>query len=355
MSHITNKMKRFIVKNSLAVTFMSSLMIPMSIAQTNDNIIISGSTTVYPFAEVIALRTKKQTGITPIVQKTGSSAGLKAICNQDAHIANASRRIKPSELATCQDNNINLMEFWIGRDGIVMTTHIDNKAIGSLTRKQIYQATVKQLYVKGQLVDNPYKQWKDISPELPDIDIVIYGPPKGSGTRDAFQNLSLEKGALSNLQMIELNKTDKEKFKELTQTLRDDGHYIEVPENELSTVDKINGNPDALAIFGYSYYRRGRDILRAIDIEGVAPNVNDILSGYYKMSRPLYFYVNFDDYQKSTLLQSYVSSFIDKGAITGNGFLTKSGLIPLSDAEFSLENEKLSQRTYLDDTILANY
>ena len=355
MSYIRNSITRFIVKNSLAVTFISSLMMPLNLGYAADNIIISGSTTVYPFAEVIALRTKKQTGVAPIVQKTGSSAGIKAVCNKEAHIANASRRIKISELEKCQDNNINLMEFWVGRDGIVMATHIDNKAIASLTRKQIYQATVKQLYVKGQLVDNPYKKWKDISPELPNVDIVIYGPPKGSGTRDAFQNLSLEKGALSNLQMIALHKTDSEKFNELTQTLRDDEHYIEVPENELSTIDKINGNPDALAIFGYSYYRRGRDVLRAIDIEGVAPNVNDILSGYYKMSRPLYFYVNFSDYQKLTLLRSYVSSFIDKNAITANGFLTKSGLIPLSNAEFSLESKKLSNPAYLNDDALANY
>ena len=160
---------------------------------------------------------KKQTGIAPIVQKTGSTAGIKAICHKEAHIANASRRIKPSELATCQDNNINLIEFWVGRDGIVLTTHIDNKAIESLSRKQIYQASVKQLYVKGQLVDNPYKKWSDISPKLPDIDIAIYGPPKGSGTRDAFQDLVLENSALSNLQMIKLYKTDREKFNELAQ------------------------------------------------------------------------------------------------------------------------------------------
>ncbi|MCH9852340.1 MAG: substrate-binding domain-containing protein [Alphaproteobacteria bacterium] len=355
MSYIKNSMKRFIVKNSLAVTFISSLMMPLSAAHAAENIIISGSTTVYPFSEVIALRTKKQTGVAPIVQKTGSSAGIKSICNQESQIANASRRIKPSELATCQANNINLMEFWVGRDGIVLTTHIDNKAIASLTRKQIYQATVKQLYVKGKLIDNPYKKWSDISSKLPTIDITIYGPPSGSGTRDAFQSLSLEKGALSNLQMIELHKTDKERFKTLTQTLRDDGHYIEVAENELSTIDKINGNPDALAIFGYSYYRKGRDVLRAIDIEGVSPNVDDILSGYYKMSRPLYFYVNFSDYQKSTILRSYVRSFIDKNAITGNGFLTKSGLIPLSNAEFSLEKEKLVKPAYLVDTVLASY
>ncbi|MCH9844999.1 MAG: substrate-binding domain-containing protein [Alphaproteobacteria bacterium] len=355
MSYIRNTMKRFIVKNSLTATFISSLMMPLNAGYAADNIIISGSTTVYPFSEVIAQRTQKQTGIAPVVQKTGSSAGLRAICNKEAHIANASRRIKLSELKKCQDNNINLVEFWIGRDGIVLTTHINNNAIKSLTRKQIYQATVKELYVKGTLVANPYKKWRDISPELPDIDITIYGPANGSGTRDAFHALSLKKGALSNLQMITLHKTDIEKFNELTQTLRDDGHYIEALENELPTTDHIIDNPNALAIFGYSYYISGRDRLRAIDIEGVSPNVNDIVSGYYKMSRPLYFYINFNDSEKSALLQSYVRSFIDKGAITGDGFLTKIGLIPLSNAEFSLEKAKLSKPVYLNEQILANY
>ena len=125
--------------------------------------------------------------------------------------------------------------------------------------------------------------------------------------------------------------------------MRDDGHYIEVPENDLSTFEAIKSNPDALAIFSYSYYKLGSYTLRAINIERVAPNVADILSGYYKMSRPLYFYVNANDYKTLPLLQSYVNLFIDKNAITDNGFLTETGLIPLSNAEFSLEEAKLSK------------
>ncbi len=343
MSHLNHAIMRFILKNSLVIAFISSLMVPISFAQTEDDIIITGSTTVHPFAEAIAQRTKKQTGTAPIVEKTGSTAGIKAVCHKEAHIANASRRIKPSELATCQDNNIKLIEFWVGRDGIALTTHIDNKAIESLSRKQIYQATIRQLYIKGQLVANPYKKWSDISPQLPDIDIKIYGPPKGSGTRDAFQELALENSALSSIQMIKLYKTSRDKFNELASTLRDDGHYIEVPENDLLTFEAIKSNPDALAIFSYSYYKLGSYTLRAINIERVAPNVADILSGYYKMSRPLYFYVNENDYKTLPVLQSYVNLFIDKNAITGNGFLTETGLIPLSNAEFSIEEAKLSK------------
>ena len=343
MAYIRNAIVQFIIKNSLAIVFISSLMVPISFAQTEDDIIITGSTTVHPFAEAIALRTKQKAGIAPIVQKSNSTAGIKAICQQEAHVANASRRIKPSELATCQDNNINLIEFWVGRDGIALTTHKDNKAIESLSRKQIYQATIKQLYIKGQLVDNPYKKWSDISPELPDIDILIYGPPKGSGTRDAFQELVLENSALSSIQMIKLYKTSRNKFNELASILRDDGYYIDVPENDLLTFEVIKDKPDALAIFSYSYYKLGSYTLRAINIERVAPNVADILSGYYKMSRPLYFYVNENDYKTLPLLQSYVNLFINENAITDTGFLVETGLIPLSNAEFSIEKAKLSK------------
>ena len=327
---------------SIITSLLMTSLLLASVSHAN-TLAISGSSTVYPFAKEITAKTKAKTGVAPSLKSSGSSSGIKDLCAGRVAIANASRRIKADELQLCDNSNVKLSEYWVGRDGIVISTHISNDALKSITRKQLYQATVAQLYVKGVLTENPYTLWSDISPELPEIEIVVYGPDIGYGTRDALQKLALEIGASSSIHMIALRNEDGDTFKTLFNTLREDGAYIGIPDNDPTLAGKIEDNPNAIAISSYSYFDKNRKTLKGVAVEGVKPNFEHILSGYYKLSRPLYFYLNIKNFQDSSLVRSYVQTFIAKNAISEKGFLVKKGLIPLSNAEFSLEAGKATK------------
>ena len=222
-----------------------------------DNIEVVGSSTVYPFSTVVAERYGRSTGkATPKIESTGSGGGMKLFCSgvgtNYPDITNSSRRIKMSEFKKCQENGVkDVIEVQIGYDGIVIANSVDAKSI-NLSRKDIFLALAAKVPgdTEGSLIDNPYTNWKQINPLLPDIDIEVLGPPPTSGTRDAFVELGMEGGCKKIAWIAALKKTDKNTYKQVCHTVREDGRYIEAGENDNLIVQKLEANPAALGIFG---------------------------------------------------------------------------------------------------------
>jgi phosphate transport system substrate-binding protein len=311
-------------------------------AQTSrDYISIVGSSTVYPFTTAVA-ETFGRSGSfkTPKVESTGTGGGFKLFCNGVgvAHpdIANASRRIKQSEIDTCARNGVtDIVEIKVGYDGIVLA-HSRKAANMKLSRKDVYLALAKQVpdpANPSSLVANPYKTWKDVNSSLPATKIEVLGPPPTSGTRDAFVELVMESGCSSFGWIKTLKEVDEPRFKRVCDSLREDGAYIEAGENDNLIVQKLESNPSALGIFGYSYLEENQDKLAGSLLEGVTPVFETISSGKYPAARPLFIYVKKAHVGVIPGMKEFVTEYVSDKALGQEGYLADKGLIPPSDAE----------------------
>jgi phosphate transport system substrate-binding protein len=307
-------------------------------AQARDQIRIVGSSTVFPFATSVAERFGRSTSYkTPVVESTGSGGGLKLFCSGSGldtpDIANASRRIKSSEVELCAKNNVEeIVEIKIGYDGIALANSKKTERF-SLSTKQIFLALAREIPVNGQLVTNPNRTWKDVDPSLPDQKIEVLGPPPTSGTRDAFVELAMEKGAKQIPMLAELKKKDKKAFKAVAHAIREDGAFVEAGENDNLIVQKLNANPGALGIFGFSFLDQNADRIQGSLVDGVAPGFDEIADGSYAISRSLYFYLKKSHVGVVSGLQEFVVEFASERASGGEGYLADKGLIPLTAGE----------------------
>jgi len=310
---------------------------------SRDYISIVGSSTVYPFATVVAEQFGKTTQFkTPKIESTGSGGGIKLFCAgvgvQHPDITNASRAIKKSELETCAKNGVKeVVEVKIGYDGITVAHHKGGKPV-AMTRKELWLALAKDVPdPKGgeTLVANPYQTWNQINPSLPNAKIEVLGPPPTSGTRDAFVELVMDEGCEQFGFIKAMKKSDKKKYKATCQTVREDGGYIEAGENDNLIVQKLEANPNAFGIFGYSFLDQNRDKVEGVAIEGVQPEFELIASGKYPVSRPLFFYVKKAHVGVIPGLKEYIAEFSSEKAWGPDGYLAERGLIPMPDAERS--------------------
>jgi phosphate transport system substrate-binding protein len=308
-------------------------------ASARDQIRIVGSSTVYPFATVVAEEFGRTSGFrTPIVESTGSGGGLKLFCAgvgvETPDITNASRRIKQSEVDLCAENGVEVItEIKIGYDGIVLANS-KKAAHMSLELRDIFLALAKEVPASnGDLVPNPNKTWKDVNPAFPDIEIEVLGPPPTSGTRDAFNELALEGGCKTFPDLAALKKTDKSRFKTICRSVREDGAYVEAGENDNLIVQKLVANPDALGVFGYSFLDQNADVIQGSTVDGTAPRFEKISSGDYPVSRALYFYVKAAHVDAIPGMAEYVAEFTSEKAVGDYGYLADKGLIPAPVAE----------------------
>ncbi|MFM1891047.1 MAG: hypothetical protein RLZ44_124 [Pseudomonadota bacterium] len=310
-------------------------------AAQRDYISIVGSSTVYPFATVVAEQFGKTTQFkTPKIESTGSGGGLKLFCAgvgvEHPDITNSSRRIKKSEQEMCAKNGVtDVVEVKIGYDGIVLA---NSRASGlmEISRKDIFLALAKQVPdPKGgdKLVANPYKTWKDVNPALPAVKIEVLGPPPTSGTRDAFTELALETGCDEIESIKALKKSDKDLHKAVCQTVREDGGYVEAGENDNLIVQKLEANPAAFGVFGFSFLDQNADKLQGSKIDGVDPTFDNIADGSYPVSRPLYFYVKKAHVGAVPGIKEYLAEFVSDKAFGPEGYLADKGLIPMPEAE----------------------
>ena len=317
------------------ISVLAGLLITAN-AFARDNIEVVGSSTVYPFSTVVAERYGRSTGkATPKIESTGSGGGMKLFCSgvgtNYPDITNSSRRIKMSEFKKCQENGVkDVIEVQIGYDGIVIANSVDAKSI-NLSRKDIFLALAAKVPgdTEGSLIDNPYTNWKQINPLLPDIDIEVLGPPPTSGTRDAFVELGMEGGCKKIAWIAALKKTDKNTYKQVCHTVREDGRYIEAGENDNLIVQKLEANPAALGIFGFSFLDQNADKVQGASIESVEPTFESIADKSYPISRPLFFYVKKAHVGVVPGMMGYLKEFTSERAWGVEGYLAEKGMIPL--------------------------
>jgi len=318
-----------------AIVFaMASISATSSMAR--ESIEVVGSSTVYPFSTVVAERYGRASGqLTPKIESTGSGGGMKLFCSgvgtNYPDITNSSRRMKSSEFKKCHANGVKeVIEVQVGYDGIVIANSVESAPV-ELSRKDIFLALAAQVpgAAEGELIDNPYTTWKQVNSALPDTAIEVLGPPPTSGTRDAFAELALEGGCKKFAWIKAMKKTDKSAYKALCHTIREDGAYIEAGENDNLIVQKLQANPAALGIFGFSFLDQNADKVQGANIESVEPTFESIADKSYPISRPLYFYVKKAHVGVVPGIEGYLKEFTSERAWGEDGYLAEKGMIPL--------------------------
>jgi phosphate transport system substrate-binding protein len=309
-------------------------------AEARDQIRIVGSSTVYPFTTAVAENFGKKSGMkTPVVESTGTGGGMKLFCAgvgaDHPDITNASRRIKKSEFESCQAKGVSeILELNIGFDGLTVA-HSKNGPPVQLTLAQIYLALAKQVPgPDGKLIPNPNMQWSDIDSSLPAIKIEVLGPPPTSGTRDSLHELFMEKGAEQIDAMKQLKDADAKAFESAWKTIRDDGAYVEAGENDNVIVQKLEANPNAFGIFGYSFLEENTARLAGVPIDAVEPTFEHIASGKYEGGRRLYVYFKKQHIGLVPGIQEFAEEYISPAALGEDGYLAAKGLVPLPPDEF---------------------
>lgn len=339
-------MKKYLLGTIAALAFIGST---GAHAQSRDQIRIVGSSTVFPFSTAVAEEFGRTTNFkAPIVESTGSGGGLKLFCGGvgTAHpdITNSSRRIKQSEVDMCAANGVSeIVEMKIGFDGIVMAAAKTSPSM-TLALHHIYLALAAQVPApgtdggEGHLIPNPFKRWNEIDPSLPNEEIVVLGPPPTSGTRDAFVELALEVGCDFFKGNAALKKSNENKHKQVCQTVREDGAYVEAGENDNLIVQKLQADGRAVGVFGYSFLDQNSDVLQAFpvakdDAEAVEPTFEAISSGDYPVSRSLYVYVKKAHVGVVPGIKEFLTEFTSEATWGDMGYLADRGLIPLPEDE----------------------
>ncbi len=330
--------RKFILAGGAAALALAGIAAAQS---ARDYINVVGSSTVYPFTTTVAEQFGRSGSFkTPKVESTGTGGGIKLFCGgvgvQHSDVANASRRIKATEVETCAKNGVkDILEVKIGYDGIVVA-NAKSAPTYKLTRKDIYLALAKKVpdpAAPETLVTNPYRTWNQINPSLPAEKIEVLGPPPTSGTRDAFHELVMEPGCSTYAWIKAAKDVDESRFRVICHTIREDGAYIEAGENDNLIVQKLEANPKALGIFGYSFLEENLNKLHGSIVEGQAPTFENIASTRYPVSRPLYIYVKKAHIGVIPGLKEFVAEYTSDRAFGPDGYLVDKGLIPLQAGE----------------------
>ena len=317
-----------------------------------EQIRVVGSSTLYPFSTAVSEAFTKRTGgfKSPIVESTGTGAGMKLFCAgvgiQHPDIENASRRIKKSEYEDCAKNGVkDIVEVQVGLDGIAFAEASGGPGM-SLTPLDVYKALAETPFGKP----NTAKSWKDVNPALPDLPISVYGPPKTSGTRDALAELILEKGCDTDPAMKALKESNKDEHKKICTSVRTDGAYVEQGENDNLIVQKIASNPNVIGVFGFSFLEENMDKLTGIAMSGVAPTYATISDFSYPGARPLYIYIKAAHLKSIRGLREFAAEFAS--AWGPDGYLKKKGMVIAPEDVRAKNAEIVKAMSLLDPTTL---
>jgi len=319
---------------------------------SRDQVRAVGSSTVYPFAKAVAEQLAKSDPSikSPIIESTGTGAGMKLFCAgvgpQYPDIEDASRRMKKSEFDECVANGVkDIAEIQVGLDGVAFA-EAKGGANLALTPEDIYKALAKNPYGKP----NTAKTWHDVNPALPADQILVYGPPSTSGTRDALKELILAKGCDANPEMKALKDSDKKKHDDVCTQVREDGVYVDAGENDNLIVQKIEANPKAIGIFGFSYVEENADRIKGLTMSGITPTYQTISDFTYPGARPLYIYVKKAHLKAIPGLQAYVTQW---SKLWGkDGALAKLGMVVAPDAVLAESAKAVTVMPSLDGSQL---
>ncbi len=300
----------------------------------------AGSSTVFPFATRVAENVARTTGGKAArIESLGTGGGIKLFCggagSSYPDIATASRQMKASEFAKCAAAGVtDIVEIKIGYDGIVVANAKGGPAY-DLHREQLYKGLAAELPAGTGFAKNSAKTWNAVDPALPQEAILVYGPPPTSGTRDAFAELAMEKGAGKIL--AALKASDEDAFKARSHTVRSDGLWVDSGENDNAIVQTLEKTPHSIGVFGYSFLENNMDKVKAAKIEGVAPSFATISDGSYPLSRSLFLYVKKSSVGVTPGLREYLDGFVADAATGKGGYLQSRGLIPLPPADHAAQ------------------
>ena len=333
---------------SVSLALAAAAVLAATVAEARDRIRIVGSSTVFPFATAAAEQFGKTDDFpTPVVESTGTGGGLKLFCGGlgvgHADVANASRRIKTSEVDLCASNGVaDVTEIAIGYDGIAIANSRAAPRV-ELTLRQLFLALAKDIPVDeegAELAPNPWTRWSEIDPALPDVAIEVLGPPPTSGTRDAFAELALEGGCKTFPALAAIESEDKKRYKAICHAIREDGAWVEAGENDVLIVQKLVANPRAFGVFGFSFLDQSADSVQGSLIDGVEPDFESISDGSYPVSRSLYVYVKTAHAGVIPGMLEFVDELTSERAWGPEGYLADKGLIPLPDAARAAAREQ---------------
>ena len=315
-------------------------------ASARDQLSLAGSSTVLPFATIIAEEMGKNPNFkTPVVESGGSSVGKKGVCDgigtEFIDIGNASSRMKPAELEYCEKNGVTLTEIKVGYDGIAVANSLEGETL-NITKADLGMALTAEVpacyegsgrnFNCDEWIPNPFKKWSDINANYPNLDIRVYGPPTTSGTRASFAEMVNQKaycGKDAIAKKASAARGDKKGKK--CRAMRTDGAYVEAGEQDNLIVQKLQEDKDAFGIFGFSYLDQNRDTLQSAVVDGTPADFELIASGDYAISRALWFYVKHEHVKVIPGVAEYMKEWTkhwdDDGALADNG------MVPMPEAE----------------------
>lgn len=290
-----------------------------------------GSSTVYPFATVVSETYARNFPDFPaaLIESTGTGGGIALFCEgagaATPSLANASRRMKASEFETCQANGVTaITELQVGLDGIAFASAIGGIDM-NLTPEIVYRALAANPYGEEQTATN----WNDIDASLPDLPILVYGPPSTSGTRDALKELILEVGCGANPDMAAIKESDEDRYDQICTEVRADGAFVDQGEQDNLIVQKIESNANAVGVFGYSYLEENTDRVHGLKMNGVEPTYENISSFAYPGARPLFVYVKGDHVGAIPGLTEFLATWAESWGVDGP--LAQIGLVASPD------------------------
>ncbi|MEJ6402147.1 PstS family phosphate ABC transporter substrate-binding protein [Yoonia sp. 2307UL14-13] len=322
-------------------------------AVARDNVQVAGSSTVLPYASIVAEAFGENFDFpTPVVESGGSSAGLKRFCEgvgeNTIDIANSSRPIRESDLELCNENGVtDIIEVRIGYDGIVFASQIDGPEFTAFEASDIFNALGAKVLVDGEIVDNPHTQWADFNADLPAADILAFIPGTKHGTREVFEDKVLlqgceDTGAMEAMIAGGMSEDDAE---DACIEVRGNGITVDIDGDYTETLARVDSNPNGIGVFGLAFYENNTDSLKVATIGGVEPKTETIASGEYPVSRPLFFFIKKAHIGVIPGLKEFAEFFISNEIAGPDGPLSAYGLV--SDPELSVTQEAVASEETL--------
>ena len=322
-------------------------------AAARDQVQVAGSSTVLPYASIVAEAFGENFDFpTPVVESGGSSAGLKRFCEgvgeNTIDIANASRQIKEAEIAACAENGVtDIIEVRVGYDGIVFASDIDGESF-EFTPADWYKALSATVVVDGEVTENPYQTWDEVNSDLPAQPIQAFIPGTKHGTREVFEEKVILAGCEETGDMeayLEAAGGDEKAAEKECIRLRSDGKSVDIDGDYTETLARIESNRDGIGVFGLAFYENNTNKLQVAPMGGVEPTVESIASGDYPVSRPLFFYVKKAHIGVIPGLKEYAEFFVADEVAGPDGPLAEYGLV--ADPERAETQSVVSEETVM--------
>ncbi|MEM1387860.1 MAG: substrate-binding domain-containing protein [Pseudomonadota bacterium] len=332
----------------LTASTLAIAAITATTAAARDTVAVAGSSTVLPYASIVAEAFGENFDFpAPVVESGGSSAGLKRFCEgvgvNTIDIANASRAIRETERAACAEAGVtDIIEVRIGYDGIVFASQIDGPALTTFEPADIFNALGAKVVKDGALVDNPYTSWSEFNANLPSTEIIAFIPGTKHGTREVFEDKVLAAGceATGALQAMIDAGMSPDDAEDACIEVRADGVSVDIDGDYTETLARIDANPDGIGIFGLAFYENNQDKLKVATMGGVAPSTETISSGEYPVSRPLFFYIKKAHIGVIPGLKEFAQFFIADEVAGPDGPLAAYGLV--ADPELAETQAKVN-------------